>query len=425
MKEKRNLLEEMGNRVITFHDMLAQQSPEEAWPLDAMASYFKLVKGAKEAGKTLVWINFATIPELFWAMDMIPVSIDTLNAFVITAPGGQALKYIDIAEQYLPDYVCGLHKIAFGAMMEGDMPIPNLMVTPTAPCDSGLSTYPMIAEHFGIPHFYIDVPYERDERSSQYLANELRRLVSFLEEQTKRKLDFNRLKQVMEYSNRAHEINGKLLKLEGNVPCPVSSLDMIGDNGMMLSMAGTQWMVDRLEKRYEQAEDRVSKKQGHLAKENLRLVWSYGSPMFDQNIIFPYLEQKYGAINAQILMNFDYEPPKDISDIDKIYRSLAQKVFATPMTRECGGHSEYYMDRLINLVKNFKADGVVFGGHVACQRGWALSKLLTDKVYDELGISTLNFELDFYDPRITSMETIKAKLHDFITVVLKKNAIGE
>ena len=30
------------------------------------------------------------------------------------------------------------------------------------------------------------------------------------------------------------------------------------------------------------------------------------------------------------------------------------------------------------------------------------------------------FELDFYDPRITPMETIKAKLHDFITVVLKK-----
>jgi len=41
-------------------------------------------------------------------------------------------------------------------------------------------------------------------------------------------------------------------------------------------------------------------------------------------------------------------------------------------------------------------------------------KLVKDKIYDELGIPTLILEVDLFDPRITSSETIRAKFGDFL-----------
>jgi hypothetical protein len=39
-----------------------------------------------------------------------------------------------------------------------------------------------------------------------------------------------------------------------------------------------------------------------------------------------------------------------------------------------------------------------------------------DKIYDEVGIPTLIFELDLMDPRVASMERIKAQFDDFFSV---------
>ena len=43
-------------------------------------------------------------------------------------------------------------------------------------------------------------------------------------------------------------------------------------------------------------------------------------------------------------------------------------------------------------------------------------KLVKDRIYDELGIPTLIFELDLMDPRVTSMDRIKAQFDDFFSV---------
>ena len=108
------------------------------------------------------------------------------------------------------------------------------------------------------------------------------------------------------------------------------------------------------------------------------------------------------------------KPVEDISDTDKILRGLAEKVTYLPMTRECGGPWENYVDATIDLCRRYKADAAVFAGHVACKSNWAVMKLVKDKIYDELGIPTLMLEVDLFDPRITSSETIRAKFDDFL-----------
>jgi len=95
-------------------------------------------------------------------------------------------------------------------------------------------------------------------------------------------------------------------------------------------------------------------------------------------------------------------------------------VTAVPMLRECGGPWEYYINRLLDLCRYYGANAAVFGGHIACKHTWAIAKLIKDRLYDELGIPTLTIELDVFDPRVASLETIKAKFEDFFEMLSQK-----
>jgi len=418
MAEKRNLVKDTSDQYVAIRDHVAEKYPEQRWRYEAIANYYERVSKAKQRGEELAWVNFATIPEVFWAMDVIPISMDGMSGMAASSPEG-ASEYIDLAEEHIPDYICATNKISMGAVMAGAMPVPDMLVHPSAPCDSALTAYPLMAEHFGIPYFCIDVPYFRDERCYQYLTGELRRLISFLEERTKRKLDIDKLKQVMEYSNRAHEYKQKVNQLMQAVPCPIRSIDIILDFNAVTCLAGTPELVDYLETRYEITKDKVSKKQGHLAQENFRLLWVYAMPVFDWSL-YSWLEHEYGAISISALNVFDVNPTEDISDTDKILRGMAEKVTAVPMLRECGGPWEYYINRLLGLCRDYKADAAVFGGHIGCKHTWAIAKLIKDRLYDELGIPTLTIEMDVFDPRVASLDTVKAKLDDFFELILRK-----
>jgi benzoyl-CoA reductase/2-hydroxyglutaryl-CoA dehydratase subunit BcrC/BadD/HgdB len=191
MKEKKTLLKEISNNIGFIKDSMAERygekHPEWAWVYELLADYYEGACRAKEEGKPVAWVNFGVISELFWAMDIVPVVIDVMTG--MTAPTASAIKYIDMAEEHIPDYVCSNNKVLIGAALAGDIPIPDILVHPSHPCDSNLATYPVMAEYFGFPYFCIDMPYFRSERGSQYVAGELEKLVSVLEEITRRKLD--------------------------------------------------------------------------------------------------------------------------------------------------------------------------------------------------------------------------------------------
>jgi len=416
--ESKNVVKEMSDRYGSIRNHIAQKYPEQRWRYEAIANYYQRVYTAKERGEDLAWVNFATIPEVFWAMDVVPISIDGMSGMASSSAEG-ASEFIDLAEQYLPDYICATNKISMGAVLAGAMPVPDMLVHPSAPCDAAVIAYPLMAEHFDIPYFCIEVPYFRDERCYQYLTGELRRLISFLEERTGRKLDPDKLRQVMEYSNSAHEYKQKTNELMRAVPCPIRSMDIMLDFNAVTCLAGTPELVDYLKTRYEMAKDLVDKGEGNLARENFRLVWIYAMPVFDWSI-YSWLEREYGAVSISALNTFDVDPTEDISDTDKILKGLAHKVTAVPMLRECGGPWEYYINRLLDLCRYYGANAAVFGGHIACKHTWAIAKLIKDRLYDELGIPTLTIELDVFDPRVASLETIKTKFEDFFEMLSQK-----
>ena len=422
MEKKRNLLQEAATIQTYIRDHVAEKYPEMTWRFDATAKYYQRVAKAKEIGEQLAWINFAMMPELFWAMDMVPISVEGICALTAQSPE-RATRYIDLAEVHVPDYLCSANKVAVGAFLDGAIAVPEIFVHPSVPCDSALITNPVLAEVFEtMSYFCIDVPYFRDERAYQYIAGELRRLVSFLEEKTGRKLDLDKLRQTVQNASLAHDWILKAWQLTESVPCPVRSTDMLQDSGQLVTLGGTPQLIDYAKMRYETTKYRADKKESGIGEERMRLLWTYGVPVFDYSL-YRWLEREYGAISIPGLNIFDVNTLADIddnSDYDKILRGLAEKVTLMPMSRECGGPWEYFVNRTVDLCKRYKADAAIFGGHIACKHSWAIAQMVKDRLYDELRIPALNLELDVFDPRLADLDTLKAKFDDFLTVVLQK-----
>ncbi|MFH1436863.1 MAG: 2-hydroxyacyl-CoA dehydratase family protein [Pseudomonadota bacterium] len=422
--DTRSTLEQISDSLAMYKaatmGMEGEDAPGLGQVAEMLSDYFEEAVEAKRKGEPLAWVNFGVMTELFWAMDIVPVIIDVVTGLV--APTPNAMRYIDIAEEQIPDYICSNNKVLLGAMLAGDIAAPDMIIHPSQPCDSNLATYPVIAETFNSPYFCIDVPYFRREKDIQFVAGELERLVTFLEQTTGRKLDYDRLRRAMEYSNQAHEIYQKISALREAVPCPYMSLDTLAEYPAVLSLAGRPELVDYLKGRYEITRARVDRGEGWLPaeEEKIRLVWIYGAPAFDL-FVFMWLENEHGAVSvANMNSNFVMGPVKDIGSTKSILRGLAEKVMQLPMTRECGGPWENYIDSSIDLCRRYKADAAVLAGHVACKANWAIMKLVKDKMLEELGIPTLVLEVDLFDERITASEAIQEQFDNFFQAVLKK-----
>ena len=419
MGDGKNVYATIANKLAASRDQAAAKGSEEEAVYAIQADYFKRAAEAKERGQLIAWLNFCPAPELFWAMDIVPVHVEGTFRILTLGSSEDVCRYIDLAEQHIPDYVCSSDKATLGAALAGDIPLPDIMVHSSHPCDSALATFPQMAEYFGVPHFCLDVPYWSGERAFDYMANELRDLVSFLEDKTKRKLDLDRLKEVAHYSAEAHKYILKYNELRQAVPCPLSGKDLMQDRSTFRRMTGTPELVDYVKTRYELTKEKVARKQGALAQEKIRLIWAHAMPA-DPGL-YEWLEEKYGAVSIiEMMSNSLIQPIEDPSDISSIFLGLARKTMDMPMGRESRGPWELYGDTLIEACREYKADAAVYAGHVACKNAWAISKLLKDRMEDELNLPVLMFEVDIWDARITSLEAMKAKLSDFFEIRLQK-----
>ena len=411
-------IEKIHNNMQGLLGHVEKKYPERKWMYEPVAKYFELFYDDLVKDRPVAWYFFLLAPELFRAMDIAGFSGEFASSVVSSFPGG-ITKYVDLAEQRVPESICSANKYALGAALSGEFPSPDMLIHVAAhPCDSASVIYPALAEYLGIPQFCLDTPYRDDERSYRYFAAEFEGLISFLEERTKQRLDIDRLREVIAYSNQAQEYVLKLNELRKNVPCPISSRSSAIAAGAVNGLAGTPFLVEWYKNQYETAIERVKKKEGALPDEKIRVAMIWLTVSFDLGIL-EWMADEYGAIVVMDLLNlWINEPIEDTSSLSQIAYGLASKTLKAPMGRHGRGPVDTLLEEVVNACKEYKADAAIFAGHIGCKYGWASAKLLKDAIQDEVGIPTLFFDFDANDPRVASSETIKGKIEQFFDTFL-------
>lgn len=392
--------------------------------LDMSVDYYKNLRQSKKDQKPIVMTNFCFPPELIYALDCYPMCQEIGS--VALSFTREVLRYIDIAEENGIDSAqCNAQKVWIGASMLGEAPVPDYIVYGSQPCDSTNAQYQVLHEIYpDKPTFTIDIPYWHydqennyfDPKTLPYVAQQLKNLIHWLEKRINRKMDHERFTSIIQNSNKTRELILETMELMKAVPAPLASGAAVNNYGVLLTCGGLPEAVEYATTIRDVAKRRVKEKRGAMAsqglEEKVRVMWVY-LPVFFDIFIFNWMERKFGATTIMDMLGYTKCQLINMKDDNSIYEGLATQVLDVPMGRQSRGPADYYLDDLMRIGKDYKADCAIYGGHMGCKHSHAMAMMMKEVIEEELGIPCLTFELDCIDSRPVTNKEVKQKLKLF------------
>jgi benzoyl-CoA reductase subunit B len=388
--------------------------------IDAFKTYLGYHENILKAvadGKTIVFATFGFTPEIFEAMDIQPVLIGDFFRVMARFRLNGLLDTIDLAaNQWLPDTTCPFMKGTVGAILAGKFISPDLIISGSHPCDAGIAGINVIQELVKVPTFNFEIPRWENDRTLDYMCAETKRMVSFLEEHTGKKLDIDRLREVAEESNRAEELNFEINELRRAVPCPQPGKFLRAANTARMFLQGLPAASALLREILADSTERVRRGVGALPKEKMRVIWyDLATVYFD---FYGWLEREWEAVVVMDLLSYQPVSYIDTSGYEGMIRGFAGKILNEAMVRTVHrGLVDCYIDEFVRVYEDYKADCAIVAGHGADKQRPALTSILRD-ICREKSIPLLVLTYDYVDPRAVSAESICAKIEQFFTTVV-------
>ncbi len=387
--------------------------------------FLDLVKARKE-GRAIIMHPFNYGPEIFHAMNLSPLMQELFS--VGLAPFHFNEPYIDFTNKLgFGDNptLCNAQRPLIGSYIQGVAPVPDYLFFLSTPCNSLAMTYQVFEQLAKIPAFNLDVPYWAydkanefyDDKTIEYMINQIKDLILSLEKETKQKLNIENLQQTMKKVNESRDYILEFNELLKNVPCPVPSQAGFGNFIAMVTRGGTDDAIKVTKWLRDTAAENVKNGVAGVLDEKIRIAWPYTHVFFDQDLL-TWLEETFKAVVIMDILGFYQVLPHDISTIEKCFQSLAIGTLDFSMVGTCRGPIEYYIEFLLNYVKDYKIDCVIMPMQFACKHAYAMARVTSEVVREETGIPTLIFGCDPYDSREVTSETIRMRISDFLTQVV-------
>jgi benzoyl-CoA reductase/2-hydroxyglutaryl-CoA dehydratase subunit BcrC/BadD/HgdB len=402
---------------------------------------------AKEEGKPVAYTFIVcAYDEIIRAMDIVPMW--TENYAGICAAKRDANRFLEKAEaenfsRSLCTYaLCGL---GFDIWREGlgEMPPdapwggqvkPDMMLgSGQMVCDPRNKWY-QAAQHYmpDVPIYEVGLPWppyeaDYDYREVQdyyikYIVEQLRGLVEFLEKQTGKKMDWDRLSELVDITDRTWNMIWEAYELRKAIPCPMDTGDAMNTMVPIAFMMGTQEAYDFFKDLYDELKRKIANREGVVPEEKYRLLWGGGLPAWFALADFNYFNSK-GAVfpvettyrSVEAIYNFDVDLAKLSDPLEHMaWRWLKYWTYWYDKARKrTGSHPD--VERLIQYIEDYKIDGVVIHEAFSCRTWhpgliWQLN--LLKKVYRD--IPSLILESDIVDISSYSEADTRARIDAFI-----------
>ena len=363
---------------------------------------------------------FTDAPEIFTAMD--------IHWYHLIAQsfggGGENIHMMDDLEgaDKLPiaTDICTLLRLAVYYLDAGVLPKPTVLVALNEPCDGVIGLHEALRRHRewrDVPTFTPDPPYFSDERSIQYFAGELKRMVEFLTRHTRMTLDINRLREVVEETNKQYALWVEYNELRRAKPCPHGYKLSMAPFGLVQTAGSgdpehTKWYADLVA----DAEMRIRDNKPEVPDERIRALWFDVQPIWFDSLA-PWMETEWGAV--VVLCMFGYSPytQVDTSTEDTIFAGLAKRnLIDPPMIRQARGIADNFLSDIARIVRDYQIDCVIWPGHMGHKDGAASVSLMREACRD-LGVAFLTIGVDQFDKRYTTIDQMKDKISQFFNAM--------
>lgn len=299
--------------------------------------------------------------------------------------------------------------------LEGMIPTPDLFVSSSQTCDSGIKTLEVISAIQTAPSFFLDQPYRWEEEGVRYYEKELSSLIGFMEVQTGRKLDIDRLREAVKYSQQAAELFREINQLRKTIPHPMPTMDYFRHILIFYSMAGTPEAVDYFRQVREEIQAQIQTGKGPVVdREEYRLLSLYVPFIFDMSLL-AWMEKDYQAVIP--MDSLSYGGPREDLEPDRPIESIARKGFFNIIARVLAGSADTWAAEAVEIAREYQVHGAFFAAHIGCKQACGAVRMIKDALKKQVGIPTLVVDCDILDGSVVPSDQIKSKFEGFFELL--------
>ncbi len=318
---------------------------------------------------------------------------------------------------------------------DGGMPKPTMMLGGGMMiCDPRHKLFQSLRRYYpDVPayiHNLLSPSYDANVKEVQgyyikYMVAEFKGLVEFLEKQTGRKMDWDKLEEYVynaeETTRLVHEIN----KLRESIPCVMPTQDAwlcVAPSSFLL---GTQESLDFYRDLYAEVKYRNEHKMGVIPDEKYRLLWAEGiAPWHSMNIL-NYFERS-GAVMCGEGRGLWADHVEIPASATHPLERLAWRFFktATWMHEKSQQHTgDYRVEAILRAIERYKVDGIVMHQVFTCRTVHVGQIHMLRLLRQYVDLPQLLIEGDIVDPKLFPEAETHAKIDAFMELVdsSKKN----
>lgn len=400
-----------------------------------VAHYLNNIMTAHKKGKKIAATTFCFNPAIFYAMDVIPITLEVMTVLGTLVWRRGTSAYLDYANEVgFTETSCSSQRGSLGAYLAGlGEKIDFVVCDSPGVCDTNANSFSFASSYLDLPLFSLDYPPVLTEhRASEYHSEDYKSLIAFIEGQTGRKLDVDRLREVLEEMNKQTEIITEIEELGTLIPSPIPGIFQFFIYACQFLFAGLNDSTHVLELILKQVKENVKNGVSGITsgKERTRVLMCYIDHYTADMRFWNLMEKHDVAICQSILSTFwQKDAPYargrenetyfiDTTDINTMIDSIAATNSRMPMVKQIRGPYDspgMWLTDTLAEAKVYKADCIIYSGTPGCRNTWGMVKLLARDT-EQQGYPTHIMYSDAFDDRVQSWEATASRLEEFFTV---------
>jgi 2-dehydropantoate 2-reductase len=412
-------------RVAPGGGMPASRVPLETAPKlkELLSSHYHDLQNANDdPARKVAWCSGTGPVEILRAMGL-AVYFPENHAALIGA-SRQSGKYIPRAlQEGFSQFANSAMASDVGAMLAGDSPLvsvhgiegppqPDVLAYNTNYGSDLIRWFEYYGRHFQKPVLGLHPSaslHEVGELETSAATFQILELIEKLERQFDRRLDYDKLAEVVRLSNKCSRLWGEIQDLCRLVPTPLTFFDTLIHLAPSIIMRGTTEAVEYYTLLKAEVEDRVANGIPAVPGERFRFYWE-GPPIWPalRPLADLFLNHKVAVVGStycQISALPGIDPRNPIESMARVYSGIFHN-----------RSDAWKEDQLVNTFHDFGVDGVIYHeGRTAP----SLSNVrygLEVRLRKRTGLNALVIEGDTHDLRLFSINPVMQKLRDFIEI---------
>ena len=393
------------------------KATREIGPL--VLEYYEDLTKAHQSGRLLAWC-FGSVPSLILRAADIAYLWGNQYAAMATARGKEAeLQRIAERAGYSRSLCSYCRSIIGNALiLRGALPTefedaereyfpvaPDFVVSLNPHCHNNMLWTDAIRRQFNCPMFYFQIPHEWEHSDSEkreaiaWTVQQHRDFISFIEDISHAKFDWNRLTELMVEAKKAGVARYEAMQLCRNIPSPATYFDWLNSLAPVNLLAGAPGTAKVMETIKSEIAERVERKEGAVLHERYRLYYDGLGPY----PIMGEVARRFAELGANVVcgryVNLGFFNDADKFDPERPLETLSEGLLSD---FQLNWNLDHMIEEVTKLCVDYAVDGLVFQVPKTCRSTSNREIELMDALSSALNLPVAFMEGDqtdrsFYD----------------------------